>query len=73
MGRSLSPSRRERFFFVAAGLVLAAATILRLWRLDHFSYWLDEILEARFVRGSWPDFGLPPRRSSWRTSTRSSA
>lgn len=38
-------------------LVLAAATAIglgiRLFRLDHFSYGLDEILEACWIKGSW--------------------
>ena len=36
--------------------VLGAGLALRLFRLSHFSLWLDEILEAFWVRGSWPSF-----------------
>jgi hypothetical protein len=56
VGGQLLERHRDRLFIVAFGVVLAAATVLRLIRLDHFSYWLDEILEARFVQGSWPEF-----------------
>ncbi len=38
-------------------LALTAATVIglgvRLVRLDHFSYGLDEILEAYWINGSW--------------------
>lgn len=30
-----------------------AAAVVRLYRLDHFSYWLDEILETYWIRESW--------------------
>lgn len=40
-------------------VILVAAAVLRFYRLDHFSYWLDEILETYLIRESWP--GL------WRT------
>ncbi len=36
--------------WVALALIAAA---VRLYRLDHFSYWLDEILQSFFVHGSW--------------------
>lgn len=42
-------SSRSRW--VLAGIVVAAAAI-RLFRLDHFSYGLDEILQAYWLRGS---------------------
>ena len=34
----------------AAGLLVAAAAV-RLFRLDHFSYGLDEILQGFFIQG----------------------
>ncbi|HVE65240.1 MAG TPA: glycosyltransferase family 39 protein [Thermoanaerobaculia bacterium] len=44
---------RERF--AAAGLLIAAAAI-RLFRLDHFSYGLDEVLQAYWIQGDWAFF-----------------
>ena len=41
--------------FAAAGLLLAAAAV-RLFRLDHFSYGLDEVLEGFFIQGDWAFF-----------------
>ena len=41
--------------FAAAGLLLAAAAI-RLFRLDHFSYGLDEVLQAYWLQGDWKFF-----------------
>jgi len=41
----------RRFRWTLAGIVGAAAAI-RLFRLDHFSYGLDEILQAYWLRGS---------------------
>ena len=38
---------------VWAAIALLAAAI-RLYRLDHFSYWLDEILQSIMAHGSWP-------------------
>lgn len=40
----------------AFACVLVVAAALRLWRLDHFSYGLDEILQTYFVHGSWAFF-----------------
>ncbi|MGH9366696.1 MAG: glycosyltransferase family 39 protein [Thermoanaerobaculia bacterium] len=51
----MPPLAVRRWVSIAALLTLTAA-VLRLYRLDHFSYWLDEILQARFVRGSWQEF-----------------
>ncbi len=46
---------RKRFNAVfAATLVLAAA--IRLYRLDYFSYGLDEILQAYWIQGDWAFF-----------------
>src|SRR5688572_21884733 len=39
----------------AAGLLLAAAAV-RLFRLDYFSYGLDEVLQAYFIQGDWAYF-----------------
>jgi hypothetical protein len=39
---------------VAALLALALA--LRLYRLDHFSYWLDEALQSYWLHGTWSFF-----------------
>ncbi|HEX9303999.1 MAG TPA: glycosyltransferase family 39 protein, partial [Thermoanaerobaculia bacterium] len=39
----------------AAALFLAAAAV-RVFRLDHFSYGLDEILQAFFIQGDWTFF-----------------
>jgi hypothetical protein len=38
--------------YAAGGLFLAAAAV-RLFRLDHFSYGLDEILQAFWISGDW--------------------
>jgi len=46
-------SRRAVVF---GGLILAAAAAVRLFRLDHFSYGLDEILQGFYIRGSWDFF-----------------
>ncbi|HEU5251560.1 MAG TPA: glycosyltransferase family 39 protein [Thermoanaerobaculia bacterium] len=46
---------REKRVLAAAGLFVAAAAV-RLIRLDHFSYGLDEILQAYWISGDWPFF-----------------
>lgn len=46
-------SRAARPLYALAGLTVLAAA-LRLWRIDHQSYWLDEAFTARIVRR---DFG----------------
>jgi len=46
---------RQRLAILSAALLLAAAS-LRLFRLDHFSYGLDEILQAYWIQGSWEFF-----------------
>ncbi|HMA19130.1 MAG TPA: glycosyltransferase family 39 protein, partial [Thermoanaerobaculia bacterium] len=43
---------RERRIVAAAALFVAAAAV-RLFRLDHFSYGLDEILQADWISGDW--------------------
>ena len=42
----------------ASALAFLALTALaiRLWRLDRFSYWLDEILQSFFIHGTWSQF-----------------
>ena len=45
-------SDRRRAVILWIGLALAAGAI-RFLRFDHFSYWLDEILELSTVRGTW--------------------
>ena len=47
---------RLRRAFLPAAAILLVALVVRLYRLDHFSYWLDEVLEVRFIRGSWSEF-----------------
>jgi hypothetical protein len=46
---------REKRVLAAAGLFAAAAAV-RLFRLDHFSYGLDEILQAYWISGDWKFF-----------------
>ena len=41
---------RRRVLFAA---ILAAGAAVRLYRLDHFSYNLDEILQTYWIHGSW--------------------
>ena len=45
----------RRFGWALGGIVLAAAA-LRLFRLDHFSYGLDEILQGYMIQGDWKSF-----------------
>ena len=47
-------TRRGLFLPIAA--LLLAATALRLFRLDHFSYGLDEIIQTYWIRGDWEFF-----------------
>lgn len=47
-------SRRAALLF--GGILLAAAAAVRLYRLDHFSYGLDEVLQGFWIRGSWDFF-----------------
>ena len=46
---------RDRRLLAAAG-ILAAAAAVRLFRLDHFSYGLDEILQTYWISGDWKFF-----------------
>ena len=41
---------------VLGGLVLAAGAAVRLFRLDHFSFGLDEVIQGFWIRGSWDFF-----------------
>src|SRR5688500_5509360 len=41
---------------IAAAVLLSAAAAVRLFRLDHFSYGLDEVLQAYFIQGDWEFF-----------------
>jgi 4-amino-4-deoxy-L-arabinose transferase-like glycosyltransferase len=41
---------------LAAAALFVAASAVRLFRLDHFSYGLDEILQAFFIQGDWTFF-----------------
>jgi hypothetical protein len=43
----------RRFFRILTAIVLAAASV-RLYRLGHFSYGLDEVLQSFWINGSWP-------------------
>jgi hypothetical protein len=45
----------RRFGWALGGIVLVAAT-LRGFRLDHFSYGLDEILQGYMIQGDWKSF-----------------
>jgi len=46
-------SRRGRIVLL---VILAAAAAIRLYRLGHFSYGLDEILQCYWLKGSWAFF-----------------
>jgi hypothetical protein len=46
----------RRAFGRALLFLTAVALVLRLSRIDHFSLWLDEIMQAYFAHGSWKDF-----------------
>ncbi len=46
---------RKRFNAALAAILVIAAAI-RLYRLDHFSYGLDEILQAYWIQGDWAFF-----------------
>lgn len=45
----------RRFRFALAAIVVTGGSI-RLARLGHFSYWLDEILQAYRIHGDWTFF-----------------
>ncbi len=46
----------SRRFRLALAAILIIAAAIRIYRLDHFSFWLDEVMEALWVRGSWKFF-----------------
>jgi Dolichyl-phosphate-mannose-protein mannosyltransferase len=46
-------TRRTRASWLWA-TVGCMATLVRCYRLDHFSYWLDEIIDVYTLRGPWP-------------------
>jgi hypothetical protein len=41
---------------VAAAGLLVISIAIRLYRLDHFSYGLDEVLQTFFIQGNWTSF-----------------
>jgi 4-amino-4-deoxy-L-arabinose transferase-like glycosyltransferase len=41
---------------VFGGIILVASAAIRLYRLDHFSYGLDEVLQGFWIRGTWAFF-----------------
>ena len=43
---------RRRWVLAGAGLLVVAAA-LRLFRLDHFSYGLDEVIQGFWISGDW--------------------
>ncbi|MFN2632144.1 MAG: glycosyltransferase family 39 protein, partial [Thermoanaerobaculia bacterium] len=49
------PIPNRRFLFLLAPIVALAAAV-RLFRLDAFSYGLDEILQGYWIQGSWAFF-----------------
>jgi mannosyltransferase len=49
----LYPSPVSRRFRLTLLCLALAAAALRLYRLDHFSYGLDEILQAYWINGTW--------------------
>jgi len=51
----LAESKARQFAAVLL-LLLTVAAALRLWRLNFFSYGLDEILQTYFVQGTWSNF-----------------
>jgi hypothetical protein len=51
-----APRRRAAWARVLPWLAVAvAASSIRLYRLGHFSYWLDEVLDTYLVRSSWDE------------------
>lgn len=49
----IEETRSERLYRLAFWALLSVAAALRLLRLDHFSYWLDEVFESYVIHGSW--------------------
>ena len=56
----LQEERRPRIenkrFYALFTAILVLAGAIRLYRLDHFSYGLDEILQAYWIQGDWAFF-----------------
>jgi hypothetical protein len=46
----------RRTWLGLGGFCLVLAGLIRLYRLDHFSYGLDEVLEGFWIRGTWAFF-----------------
>ncbi len=46
----------SRRFRLALAAILLTAAVIRIYRLDHFSFWLDEVMEGFWVRGTWKFF-----------------
>jgi 4-amino-4-deoxy-L-arabinose transferase-like glycosyltransferase len=52
-----SADRTEDAIPPAAWAALAAVALsIRLYRLDHFSFWLDEVMQSFFIHGTWKQF-----------------
>ena len=45
-----------RLFRILLWSTVLLALLIRLYRLDRFSFWLDEIMQSLFIHGSWKDF-----------------
>jgi 4-amino-4-deoxy-L-arabinose transferase-like glycosyltransferase len=46
----------SRRFRLALAAILLTAAVIRIYRLDHFSFGLDEVMEGFWVRGTWKFF-----------------
>jgi len=46
----------ERIPPAAWAALAAVALSIRLYRLDHFSFWLDEVMQSLFIHGTWKQF-----------------
>jgi 4-amino-4-deoxy-L-arabinose transferase-like glycosyltransferase len=52
-----SPDRSAECIPAFAWAALAAVALsIRLYRLDHFSFWLDEVMQSFFIHGTWKQF-----------------
>jgi 4-amino-4-deoxy-L-arabinose transferase-like glycosyltransferase len=56
LARYTDKIERKRSVLLFAAPLLVAAAVVRLYRLDHFSYGLDEILQGYWIHGSWDFF-----------------
>lgn len=52
--QAMASSRNGPAALLAA--IMAAAAAIRFWRLDHFSYGFDEIMQTYFIQGTWKFF-----------------